>query len=295
MSGFSDIDLSRLAAPQVVRDLSAEDVLAEMLTAFNARHPEHTALVESDPAYKILEVAAYRETLLRQRVNDAARSVMLAYAVGRDLDQLAALVPLQRKMVDPGDPDAYPPVPPTWEGDDEFRRRIQLAPEGFSVAGPDRAYVFHALTVPDVRDAAVSSPAPGEVVVHVLGREGDGTPDPAVVSAVENVLGAAETRPLTDHVTVQAAEVVPYAVRATLAIQPGPSAEAVRDAALAAMQAVAEAGHVLGAGMPLSKVYAALQVEGVARVTLDEPAANVTCAAHQAAYCTGVALEVERV
>lgn len=295
MSGFSDIDLSRLAAPQVVQDLSAEGVLAEMLAEFHARHPEHTALVESDPAYKILEVAAYREVLLRQRVNDAARSVMLAYAAGSDLDQLAALVPLQRKMVNPGDPDAYPPVPPTWEGDDEFRRRIQLAPEGFSVAGPDRAYVFHALTVPDVRDAAVSSPAPGEVVVHVLGREGDGTPDPAVLSAVENVLGAAETRPLTDSVSVQAAEVVPYAVRATLGIQPGPSAEAVRDAALAAMQTVAEAGHVLGAGMPLSKVYAALQVEGVARVTLDEPAANVACAAHQAAHCTGVKLEVERV
>lgn len=295
MSGFSDIDLSRLAAPQVVQDLSAEGVLAEMLAEFHARHPEHTALVESDPAYKILEVAAYREVLLRQRVNDAARSVMLAYAAGSDLDQLAALVPLQRKMVNPGDPDAYPPVPPTWEGDDEFRRRIQLAPEGFSVAGPDRAYVFHALTVPEVRDAAVSSPAPDEVVVHVLGREGDGTPDPAVLSAVENVLGAAETRPLTDSVSVQAAEVVPYAVRATLAIQPGPSAEAVRDAALAAMQTVAEAGHVLGAGMPLSKVYAALQVEGIARVTLDEPAANVACAAHQAAHCTGVKLEVERV
>jgi phage-related baseplate assembly protein len=294
MSGFSDIDLSLLASPQVVEELDAETVLGEMLADFCARHPEHTALVESDPAYKILETAAYRETLLRQRVNDAARSVMLAYAGGTDLDHLAALVPLERKRVAPGDPDAYPPVPPTWEADAEFRRRIQLAPEGFSVAGPDRAYIFHALTVPGVRDAAVSSPAPGEVVVHVLGREGSGTPDPAVLSAVEAVLMAAETRPLTDYVTVQAAEVVTYAVRATLAIQPGPSAEAVRDEAFADMWAVAEAGHVLGAGMPLSKVYAALQVEGVARVALAEPVADVACAPHQAAYCTGVELEVER-
>ena len=62
------------------------------------------------------------------------------------------------------------------ESDPDFRRRIQLAPEGFSVAGPEGAYIFHALSAdPGVLDACATSPSPGEVVVTVLARAGDGT------------------------------------------------------------------------------------------------------------------------
>ena len=44
-----------------------------------------------------------------------------------------------------------------------------------SVAGPTGAYEFHALSADgDVKDAAATSPAPGEVVVTVLSRTGDG-------------------------------------------------------------------------------------------------------------------------
>ncbi|MBU1001916.1 MAG: baseplate J/gp47 family protein [Proteobacteria bacterium] len=292
MSSFEKIDLSRLPAPSLIEELSFEQILAAILADYLARDPDHTAPVESDPAYKVLETAAHRELLLRQRVNEAACAVMLAYASGVDLDNLAAFVPLQRKLVDPGDPDAYPPVLPSYEGDEDFRRRVQLAPEGFSVAGPDGAYIFHALVVPEVKDAAVSSPTPGEVVVHVLGRTGDGVPEADVLAAVQLVLSASETRPLTDHVTVLAAQAVNYSVQARLHVRSGPSTEAVQATALNAMTALASERHVLGAGMPLSAVYAALHVEGVARVELTSPAVDVSCEPHQAAYCTGIVLEV---
>lgn len=102
------INLSLLPAPDVVQSLDYDTILSEMLADLRHRAPELTALVESDPAYKILQVAAYRELLLRQRVNDAGRSVMLAYAKGRDLDHLAALFGLQRQRIEEGDPHAIP-------------------------------------------------------------------------------------------------------------------------------------------------------------------------------------------
>jgi phage-related baseplate assembly protein len=113
----------------------------EMLADLRVREPSFDALVPSDPAFKILEVAAYREMLIRQRVNDAAKAVMLAYAQRGDLDQLGALLAVERLILDPGNLDAG--IPPTMESDEDFRRRIQLSPEGFSVAGPEGAYVFH--------------------------------------------------------------------------------------------------------------------------------------------------------
>lgn len=39
--------------------------------------------IESDPLNKLLEVCVYREMILRQRVNDAAKGVMIAYAWDR--------------------------------------------------------------------------------------------------------------------------------------------------------------------------------------------------------------------
>jgi len=77
---FSAIDLSALPAPDIIETLDFEVILAAMLTDLQARDASFSALVESDPAYKILEVAAYRELLLQARINSAAKAVMLPYA-----------------------------------------------------------------------------------------------------------------------------------------------------------------------------------------------------------------------
>ena len=117
---YTAIDLSQLPAPDVVETLDFENILAAMLEDLQGRDPVFNALVESDPVYKVLEVAAYRETLIRQRVNDAARAVMLAYAAGPDLDHIGARFNVKRKLLSPGDPTANPPIEPVWENDQEL-------------------------------------------------------------------------------------------------------------------------------------------------------------------------------
>jgi hypothetical protein len=160
-----------------------------MLADLQARDPTFTALVESDPAYKVLEVCAYREMLIRERVNTAAQAVMLAHARGADLDQLGALLGTECLALDPGNPDEG--VAPTMESDENFRRRIQLAPEGFSVAVPEGAYVFHALSADtDVLDASATSPAAGEVVVSILSRMGNGAASAALLDHVAQMLAS---------------------------------------------------------------------------------------------------------
>lgn len=91
------IDLSKLPAPQLIEELDYEAILNEMRKKLRELLPEWTGYeLESDPANKVLEVAAYREMLLRQRVNEAARGVLIAFAQGSDLDQLAAFYPEKR-------------------------------------------------------------------------------------------------------------------------------------------------------------------------------------------------------
>jgi phage-related baseplate assembly protein len=55
VSGFTVVNLSGLPAPDVVEHLDFETILAEQVADMQARG-DYTALVESDPAYKQMEV-----------------------------------------------------------------------------------------------------------------------------------------------------------------------------------------------------------------------------------------------
>lgn len=98
-NAFTAVNLSKLPPPVVVEQLDFETIFAEMLADLQSRDPVFTALVESDPAFKILEVAAYRELLIRQRANESAKAVMLAFANDADLDQLGANVGVARLVI----------------------------------------------------------------------------------------------------------------------------------------------------------------------------------------------------
>lgn len=290
---FTTVNLSRLPAPNVVEALDFETILADMVADLRARDSVFSAIVESDPVYKVLEVAAYRELMIRQRVNDAAKAVMLAFAVGSDLDQIGANYNVGRLVVEPGDPNAVPPVEPTLEPDSDYRARIQLSLEGITTAGSEGSYVFHAMSADgQVKDAAATSPAPGQVTVYVLARTGDGTAGEALLDIVEAALNAESVRPLTDQVMVQSAAIVPYTIAAELVMYPGPDAEVVRKAAQDAVTAYAESVRRIGYDVSLSGLYAALHQSGVQRVNLTSPATSVVIGDGEASHCTSITVTV---
>lgn len=292
-SAFTAVDLSRLPFPAVVEPLDVEAIVAAMLADLRVRDPAFTALVESDPAYKVLEVCAYRELLLRQRVNEAAKGVLLAYAAGADLDQIAANFNVQRLVLAPANPSTLPPTPAVLEPDDDLRRRVQLAFEGLSTAGPEGAYVFHALGAhPDVLDASATSPAPGVVAVSVLSRVGSGAPAAPLLAAVAAALADENVRPLTDQVNVVAATIVNFTVVASLTLYPGPDSAVVLAEANARLTDYLARSRRLGRDVTRSGVFAALHAEGVQNVALAEPAADVVVTAAQAAFCTARTVNV---
>jgi phage-related baseplate assembly protein len=293
---FTTVDLSKLPLPAVVEQLSFEAIFQAMLADLVGRYPAFSALVESDPAYKVLEVCAYREVLIRQRVNDAAKAVMLAYANDEDLDHIGSNFNVERLLVDAGDPDAIPPIEPTYEADDDFRRRIQLSFEALTTAGSEGSYVFHALGADaDVLDVSVVSPTPGDVVVYVLSRTGAGEATDELLDAVEAALDAESVRPLTDNVTVESAEIIPYAVTAELTLYPGPDAEVVRQAAEDAVYAHVARIKRLGLDVSYAGIIAKLVQPGVQDVSIAAPTANIVVASNQAAACTSVTITINPV
>lgn len=298
MSGT--IDLSQLPPPVVVEPLDFETLFNERKEAFIALYPEdeqdvirRTLSLESEPITMLLEENCYRELLLRQRVNEAARAVMVAYSVGSDLDQLAANFNVERLTITPEDDSVVPPVPAVMESDADLRVRTPQAFEGLSVAGPTAAYEFFGLSADGrVADVSAVSPTPACVTISVLSREGDGTASQELIDIVASALNGEEVRPVADRVTVQAAEIVPYEIDATLYIYPGPESEPVRQASEQKLQAYIADQRRLGRDIRLSAIYAALHVEGVQRVELAQPLADMVLDDTQASNCTGYTITV---
>lgn len=172
------------------------------------------------------------------------------------------------------------------ESDSDLRQRVPAAFEGMSVAGPTGAYEFHALSADGrVADASANSPAPAEVTIAVLSREGDGTASDDLLQKVSAALNDENVRPVGDRLTVVSAEIVNYAVDAVLYVYPGPATEPILAAARAKLTAYITEQRRLGRDIRLSAIYAALHVQGVQRVELREPLADVVLDKTQAAYC----------
>lgn len=98
------------------------------------------------------------------------------------------------------------------QDDESYREDIHGAPERFSTAGPDGAYVYHAKRASaKIADVTVWSPSAGTVEVRPLLTGGE-LPGEELLNQVKATLDDKRVRPLTDKVTVLAPEKVNYTI-----------------------------------------------------------------------------------
>lgn len=287
---MSQVDLSKLPAPALLEDLDFETLYQADLATFRAHLGEGwDAALESDPVTKLLEVGAYRKLMNRARINDAAKALLLAYAEGRDLDQLAANVALQRLVIQPADPTAFPPTEAILEADDALRERVQLVYEGLTTAGPRNSYILHARNASgQVADATAESPAPAEVIVTVLALEGSGSAPVELLETVRSHLGDDDVRPLGDRLTVQGAEILQYTIEAVVdMVGTGPENEAILAECRRRLNAWINPRRRLGVSVTRSGIDAQLHIAGVERVEL-VGWTDIDPTMAQAAWCEGV-------
>lgn len=290
------INLSELPVPDAVNMPDPALIFAGWLARLRELDPVYDALLESDPVFKQGEVLAYHSTLIRQGMNDSIRAVLLASALGNDLDQLGANFDVARLLIAPGDATAVPPEDPVYEDDEAFRTRIQLAWSRLSTAGAENAYTFFAASAdPDVLDVRAYGPEDhqrlGEVYLYVLSRTNGGIPSADVLKAVAEAVNKKEVRPLTDFVTVKPAEMVAFDVIADIQIPYGPDTDTVMNTAEAALTEYLANAQRLGRLVSRSAIDRALHQPGIVTVKLISPAADISMDMGQAPYCSEVRLQ----
>ncbi|SDU87978.1 baseplate assembly protein [Pseudomonas mucidolens] len=298
MNSFAAIDLSQLPPPQIVEQIDFEQILAErkayMISLWPVEEQAEIATrldMESEPLTKLLQENVYRETIWRQRVNEASLANLLATARGTDLEQLAANFNVKKLVIQEGKPNAVPRVPKLMEGDDSLRERAQMAWEGLSTAGPRNSYIFHARAADGrVADATAESPSPAVAVVTVQALLGDGTASASLLAVVNTYLSDEDRRPVADRLIVQGAQILNYQVKAKLyLLSSGPESEPILAAAEQRLKAYVHQRRRLGMEVSESALHAALHVEGVRKVEL-EGWADIVATKAQAPYCTAITI-----
>ena len=320
---------NRLAKPEIVETPKFEDLLARfkqtVVDAIAEDDPDLAAEVEAalaneaEVATKLVEAATVILQTQTRHYNEQIQQMLAWWAKDSNLDAKVADLGLERQLLDPGDPDANPPVPPTYESDDRLRLRYFLAPHA-PAAGSRLHYRNEALTLSDralvsvdapeagvvtvtyrfdrdswpaqIKDANGRRVEPGRVRVTVLARDGDGTPSAELLDAVRAHFARPDVSPETDDIEVVAAEILPWSISGVAYIHPGPDATLTQQTAVDALQAYADEQHVLGGSVEPSWVYAKLHEAGAVSIDLASPLAGIAADDHQAPWCESIDIEV---
>ena len=165
------------------------------------------------------------------------------------------------------------------ETDDAYRERIHEAPEAYSCAGSEGAYIYHAKSVNQlIVDVAVDSDIPGNVQVYPLMKGGE-LPGEEILSAVYEHLNAKTVRPLTDNLFVLPPKVETYDIDLSywVARSDAIAAAAIDEAAQSAVaDYVAWQSEKLGRDINPSELIYRLKAAGCKRVEIRSPQFTVT-------------------
>lgn len=289
MAGIGSLNIASLPPPAIIEPLSFEVVFAELL-ADAARRLNEASIVydvnaqENNSVALLCEAFAYRELLIRARVNDAARANLLAFARGTDLDHLAYFYDVVRL---PG------------ELDDRLQRRVMLTIQGRSTGGTAPRYKAEALAASlRVADVEVYRSGTSPVVhVAIFAADNDGVADAALVDLVRAALNDPAVRMVNDTLVVRSAvfKVVDIVAEIwllpetpdTLILPPAPGQPSPLEAQLRAAWA-AEAG--LGFDLVGEWIAGRLMVAGVQKAKVVSPAADEIAAPEEAISIGSVTL-----
>ena len=157
------------------------------------------------------------------------------------------------------------------ESDDDYRKRILLAPEAFTTCGSVAAYEYHTRSVSQViSDVVISTPQGGTVKVTVLTKHG--LPSEILQEKIRHYIRGEKRRPLCDTVIVAAPERKSYRVVANLDLLATVAENEVKAKAETALRTyLSSRTQKLGLDIVPLDIQSVLKVAGVYNVHLTSP------------------------
>lgn len=276
------IDFSKLPKPDVIEQLDFETILQSRKARLLELKPDAADVIdnESEPLNILLQEQAYRELLLRQRINDSALAMTLAYAEKGDLDYIgnSDRYRLPRLELTPEDTSTNPVTPAVMESDNAYRERLYLSQDALSTAGPKEMYEAIARSADiDIANAKAITPNDGRVEIYITSHSNNGNANEDLTNIVNLACSADNVRPMTDHVICSASAVAPVFLVAELTMSDEVDAAGEAEVLANAQASIDElkSERLIGEVLAVSRLYSALHVAGVRQVNLISPSQNI--------------------
>lgn len=301
---MSTVDFSQLPIPSLVQELDYETIFNERKEKFIALYPaaeqeewRNILNRESDPVVKILQENAYLELLYKNKCNADARSLLLAYAEGPDLDHLALTeYGLVRLIISPADNSVVPPLPAIYESDERLKERCLLQYDGMNTAGSTNAYKFFTLSADGRVDGIkvyshIDNPYLLDIIISQIdSQNGEATQE--LIGIVQQALDPEHVRPVCDRPIVKSSIASPYSINARLFVGKNAEDSLLLEAANIRIQSYIQKARKNGQSIRLSALYAALHVDGINRVVIDAPASDIEIDVYQHPHCTATNITI---
>lgn len=274
-------ELSHLPAPELIEELSYDRLLETAIDRLkiefqHANVAFDVSKLEANPARIIMRESAYKELNLRQRINDAMRSVLLAFARGSDLDNFVAHKTTRM--------DA--------EDDQRLVTRYLLLMQGSSTGGTAERYEAEAMGA----DVAVSqafcytvgkSPI---VYVSITDESAGGIAAASLVEKVQTRLEQRSIRLVGDRIIVLAAvrQIVDVSARVWISER---SSTLIIDQLPLILKTAWSKRQRLGLDLTLSYLTSQLMAEGVHNIELDAPQVDIIAGEHEAIAIGDVSIQ----
>lgn len=158
------------------------------------------------------------------------------------------------------------------EDDEQLRLRIKQAPEQFSNAGTEGAYIYHTKSAhPDIIDVAIFSSSPGLVDIYPLLKSGN--PSDEVLKSIHSYVSDNKIRALGDCVTVNSPQRVDFKIKVDLTLFKFADSKSVITQANEALQQYVQSMRVkLGRDIVPTQIVGVLSnIYGVYKVDLISP------------------------
>lgn len=275
---FNNFELPFL---NIIEPVSFEENKQKLIDLIKAISPD-TILAESTAEMTLLEAFAYELTYRDTKFNDRLKSVLPIFAKDKNLD-IACL-------------NYYGTTRLENESDEAFLERSQLSLEQSVTTGAYIPYVYHTRSV----DARIVQVAPyraedGNITVVWHTLETDEAELALLQTAIEEKLNKEELRTLcaTSQAVVLAAKKT-FSVSANLSIANGLDREQIKSLAETSLRK-----HVssikISEELYLSKIYSLLHVDGVKKVNITEPFADVIISKEEIATLANVNIATSEV
>jgi len=321
-----------LPKPEIITTPNFDDLFEtvknSVLTYLSDNAPDDVAGVtetfENDAELLTKFTQAFTVILQSQfrQMNAQALQMFGMYATDEKMvDLIASQLGVERQILDEGDPNAFPVVPPTMESNDALLTRYYLAAYALATTGTRSGYRFNAMTLggrPKVtvesptkskvvvtyefephdmagqtKDAQARQVSPGVVDCFILAHANNGVPADALISATQQYMQRDDIAQETDLLTVKAPTITPWSCDAVLYIRQGSDETAAQLSAEQAIEQYAEQEHRLAGSIEPSMLYSVLlKAAGAHRGDLIDPPEPIRCQFNEAPYLDSIQITI---